>query len=129
MAFELQLGDHLVRQCIRFHLDAVRQELVVKPATGNDVFTDLPSTASSRPSRTIVMIREPPGVPRMMMRSGPSTKVGDILESMPLARFDRIGLTAHQSVGVGDTGLDREIVHFIIQQHAGTGSDEAGTER
>src|SRR3546814_8410446 len=37
----------------------------------------------------------------------------------PLARLGRVGVVAHHAEGVGRAGLEREIVHLVVEQHAG----------
>src|SRR5690625_4296871 len=39
----------------------------------------------------------------------------------PLARLYCIGLTAYEAVGIGHTGFDGKIIHFIIKENASTG--------
>src|SRR3546814_5067044 len=43
----------------------------------------------------------------------------------PLARLGRVGVVAHHAEGVGRAGLEREIVHLVVEQHAGARRDQA----
>ncbi|MCY1513730.1 hypothetical protein D9M68_482420 [compost metagenome] len=46
-----------------------------------------------------------------------------------LARAHRVGLAGGQAIGIGAGGVGGEIVHLVVQQHAGAGHGEGGTER
>ena len=45
-----------------------------------------------------------------------------------LARGNGIGLRSHQSVHIGHAGPGGEVVHLVVEQHAGAGGDEAGAK-
>ena len=47
----------------------------------------------------------------------------------PFACFDRIRHPADQSIGVCYAGFGGKIIHFVIQQKAGTVDTHSGTER
>ena len=44
------------------------------------------------------------------------------------ARLDGVGFAADQAVGVGHTGLGREIVHLVVEQDAGAVGDDTAAE-
>ena len=51
-------------------------------------------------------------------------KVGVIELSMRLPGFRRVGLVAHHAECVRRAGLEREVVHLVVEQHAGAGRDQ-----